>query len=172
MRRILIVISIFGAMAIATPSSYAGVDVNINIGVPLPPPVVVQAPPEMMIIPEAGVYVAVGTPYDLFFLSGRYYYFHNGYWYWARGYGGPWVHVESRTLPPGLRRYKIERLHEFREHAWKDYRERGPAYRRKHFRAEEREIAKERHKKTRERGEPDRNTRERERGEPDRHGER
>jgi len=80
MRRILIVLAIFGAMAIAAPSSYAGVGVNINIGVPLPPPVVVQAPPEMVIIPEAGVYVAVGTPYDLFFLSGRYYYFHNGYW--------------------------------------------------------------------------------------------
>ncbi len=135
---------IFGAMAWAAPSSYAGVGVNINIGVPVPPPVVVEAPPEMVIMPETGVYVAVGTPYDLFFISGRYYYFHNGYWYGSRGYGGPWAHVERRVLPPGLRKYKIERLHAFREHAWKEYHERGPEFRGKHFKAEAKEIAKQR----------------------------
>jgi hypothetical protein len=112
------------------------VDVNINITVPVPPPIVVEAPPEMVIIPEAGVYVMVGAPYDIYFISGRYYYFHKGYWYRGRGYNGPWIHVERRMLPPGLRKYKIERLHKFREHAWKEYRGRGPEFKRKHFRAE------------------------------------
>jgi hypothetical protein len=144
MRIIVIILAVFGTMAWVVPSSYGRVDVNINIGVPVPPAISVEAPPEMVIIPEAGVYVAVGTPYDLYFLNGRYYYFHGGYWYGARGYGGPWTHVEDRRLPPGLRRYKIERLHEFREHAWKEYHERGPKFGGKHFRAEEREIAKER----------------------------
>ncbi len=154
MRVIVIILAVFGAMAWAAPSSYAGVDVNINIGVPVPPPIVVEAPPEMVIIPEAGVYVVVGAPYDLYFINGRYYYFQNGYWYWGRGYGGPWVHVEYRMLPPGLRKYKIERLHEFREHVWKEYRERGPAFKGKHFRAEEKEIAKERKDEKMERGGP------------------
>ena len=153
MKNLMIFLLIFTALVWVVPPSFAGVDVNINIGVPLPPPIVVEAPPEMVIIPEAGVYVVVGAPYDLYFINGRYYYFHNGYWFWARGYGGPWVHVEYRVLPLGLRKYKIERLHEFREHVWKDYRERGPAFKGKHFRAEAKEIARERREEKMERGE-------------------
>jgi len=155
MKAIMIILAIFGTIAWTAPQNYARVDVNINIGVPVPPPIVVETPPEMVIIPEAGVYVVVGAPYDLYFISGRYYYFNNGYWYWSRGYAGPWVHVEYRMLPPGLRKYKIERLHEFREHVGKEYRERGPAFKGKHFRAEAKEIAKERKEEKMQRGERD-----------------
>src|SRR5574341_200288 len=76
--------------------SWAGVDVNVNIGIPLPPPIVVTAPPSMVFLAEPGVYVAVGVPYDIFFISGYYYYFHGGYWYRARGYDGPWGHTTLR----------------------------------------------------------------------------
>jgi hypothetical protein len=82
--------------------AWAGVDVNVNLGIPLPPPIVVAAPPSMVFLGEPGVYVAVGVPYDIFFVSDRYYYFHGDRWYWARGYNGPWVHVVYRSLPPGV----------------------------------------------------------------------
>ena len=114
---------------------WAGVDVNINIGVPLPPAIVVEAPPAMVFLAEPGVYVAVGVPYDIFFIGDHYYYAHGGYWYWAPGYGGPWVHVVDQSLPSGLRRYKVDRLHEFREREFQRYREDGPKYRGKHFNA-------------------------------------
>ena len=162
MRIAVIILAVFGALVWAVPQSFGGVDVNINIQIPVPPAVVVEAPPEMIIVPEAGVYVAVGVPYDIYFINARYYYFHNGYWYWARGYGGPWVHVEYRTLPPGLRKYKVERLHEFREHAWKEYRERGQGFKGKHFKAEAKEAVKER--------KAERKERRMERGEPGKHG--
>ena len=122
-------------------SAWAGVNVNINVGAPPPvvvapappPPVVVEAPPEMVFLPAPGLYVAVGIPFDVFFVTGRYYYFHGGNWFWARGYGGPWVHVVDRSLPPGLQKYRIEKLHEFRERAYKDYRAQGPKYQGRHF---------------------------------------
>jgi hypothetical protein len=147
MKRTVIALAIFGAFAFAA-ESHAGMDFNIRISdgpsaaavvvhEPPPPTVVVEEAPEMVFVPETGVYVAVGTPQDLFFISGRYYYQSGGNWYASRGgYGGPWTHVEYRRIPPGLRRYKIERIHEFREREWHDYHDRGHGYGRKHFRAE------------------------------------
>ena len=112
---------------------WAGVDVNVNVGIPLPPPIVVAAPPAMVFLAEPAVYVAVGVPYDVFFVSGRYYYFHGGYWYWAPGYRGPWVHVVHRSLPPGLQKYKVERLHTFRAREFQRYTAQGPRYKGRHF---------------------------------------
>lgn len=122
-------------MGLASAPASAEVDVNINIGIPLPPAIVVEAPPAMVFLAEPGVYVAVGVPYDLFFIGARYYYFHNGYWYGAAGYGGPWVHVANPSMPPGLRRYKVEKLHEFREHEFRRYSKEGPKYKGRQFRA-------------------------------------
>jgi hypothetical protein len=116
----------------------AEVNVNINVGPPAvvvapPPPVEVEAPPEMVYLPEPGVYVAIGIPFDVFFLSSRYYYFHGGNWFWASGYRGPWTHVVYKSLPPGLRRYKVERLHQFREREYKVYKVQGRKFKGKHF---------------------------------------
>ncbi len=128
-------LSLVVGMALASAPVWAGLDINVNVGVPLPPPIEVDAPPAMVFLAEPGVYVAVGVPYDFFFIGNRYYYFHGGYWYGARGYGGPWVHVGDRSIPPGLRRYKIERLHEFREREFHRYTAEGRKYHGRHFRA-------------------------------------
>jgi len=101
--------------------------------VPLPPAVVVEAPPAMIFLGTPGIYVMVGVPYDIFFISGRYYYFHGGNWFWATGYGGPWVHVVYKSLPPGLRKYKIGKLREFRTQEYKAYKAQGPKFNGKHF---------------------------------------
>jgi len=111
----------------------AGVDVNVNVGIPLPPPIVVAAPPTMVYLAEPGVYVAVGIPYDLFFVGGRYYYYHGDRWFWAPGYRGPWVHVVGRSVPWGLRRYPIERLHVAREREFHRYTVDGSHYHGRHF---------------------------------------
>jgi hypothetical protein len=87
----------------------------------------------MLFLPEPGVYVAAGTSYDLFFLDGRYYYYHGDNWFWATGYGGPWVHVVSTSLPPGLRRYKVVQLRDFREREYRVYKVQGANFKGKHF---------------------------------------
>jgi hypothetical protein len=133
---LLVAVVLAGSVAVAP--ARAEMNLNINIGVPppvvvAPPPVEVEAPPEMVFLPEPGIYVAIGIPFDVFFISGRYYYFHGGNWFWARGYGGPWTHVVYKSLPPGLRKYKVERLHAFREREYKAYKAQGPKFRGKHF---------------------------------------
>ena len=112
------------------------VNVNINIDVPVPPAIVVEAPPAMIFLPQPRLYVAVGIPYSIFFFSSHYYYFHNDHWFRAPGYGGPWAQIKYKSLPPGLRKYKIHELHTFRDREFNVYREHGPRYKGKHFVAE------------------------------------
>jgi len=111
--------------------AHAQVSVNVNIGAP--PPVIVQAPPPMLFLQDPGVYVAVGIPYDVFFFGGRYYYVQGNHWFWGPGYAGPWTYVEYRTLPPGLRKYKVVKLREYREREYKVYRVQGASFRGEHF---------------------------------------
>jgi hypothetical protein len=118
-------------------SASASTQVNVNVNIGAPPPVVVRARPTMVFLPEPAAYVAVGVPYDIYFVSGRYYYLHGNDWFWAQGYNGPWVYASYNTLPPGLRKYRVERLHEFREREYKVYVVQGPAFKGKHFEAEE-----------------------------------
>ena len=120
---------------LATPAR-AHVDVNVNIGAP--PPVVVYNPPTMVLMPEPQMYVAVGVPYDIYFVSGRYYYLHGGHWFFGPGYNGPWTYVAFNTLPPGLRRYKVKQLHEFREREYRVYRVQGQNFGGTYFVAEKR----------------------------------
>jgi hypothetical protein len=121
---------IFGA-GISTTQAHAQVNVNVNIGPPAP--VIVQAPPPMLFLPEPGVYVAVGIPYDVFFVGGRYYYFHANHWFWGPGYAGPWTYVEYRSLPPGLRKHKVVVLREYRDREYKVYTVQGSKFKGQHF---------------------------------------
>lgn len=116
------------------PMAHAQVHINVNIGPP--PPVIVQAPPPMLYLPEPAIYVAAGTPYDIFFISGRYYYLHGDNWFWGPGYGGPWTYVSYRTLPRGLQRYKVVQLREYREREYRVYRVQGQKFNGKHFYAD------------------------------------
>jgi hypothetical protein len=111
--------------------AHAQVNVHVNIGPPVP--VVVEAPPQMLFLSDPGVYLAVGIPYDVYFIAGRYYYFHGNNWFWARGYRGPWTYVEYRALPPGLRKYKVDRMREYRDHEYRIYTVQGQKFNGKHF---------------------------------------
>jgi len=123
---------VMGGM-LATP---ARAEVNINVNIGAPPPVVVVERPTMLYLGEPGLFVAVGVPYDIFFLSGRYYYLHGNNWFWASGYGGPWVHVVHKGLPPGLQKYKVYQLRDFREREYRVYKVQGPKFKGKHFDAD------------------------------------
>src|SRR5262245_199540 len=71
----------------------AGPQVNINVNIGQPPPVIVHERPTMVYLAEPAAYVAVGIPFDIFFVSGHYYYLHGNDWFWGPGYNGPWVVV-------------------------------------------------------------------------------
>jgi hypothetical protein len=107
----------------------AEVNIGINIGVPppavvvapVPPPaVVVAGPPQLVVVPTTpAVRYAPGLHVNLFFYDRSYYTFHEGAWFVAPTYGGPWVYVERapralRIVP--ARFYKIPPGHMKRIH--------------------------------------------------------
>ncbi len=68
--------TLLSLMLLGVFSTQARAQVHVNINIGPPAPVIVEAPPQMLFLPDPGVYVAVGIPYDVFFISGHYYYFH------------------------------------------------------------------------------------------------
>jgi hypothetical protein len=127
----------------------AGVSFSINVG---GPPIVVSQPPDFLYPPELGFGVAVGVPYDMFYLGGVYYVFRGGGWYRTSVIGGPWIQVGPRGLPPVFRRYNIGRIHAFRDREYRVYARDRSHYRGKSFnpgggggREEHREMRDERH---------------------------
>jgi hypothetical protein len=111
MKRLGLLLAVIVLNGLFATAASAQLNVNINIGAP--PPVILHTAPTMVFLPEPGVQVLVGTPYDIYFISNRYYYFHGNNWFYASGYDGPWIVV--KTLPPGLAKYKIAKLREFRD---------------------------------------------------------
>jgi len=115
----------------------ASSQVNVQVNIGAPPPVIVRERPTMVYLAEPGAYAAIGIPYDIFFEGGRYYYVRGNDWFWGPGYSGPWTYVTYNRVPPGLRRFKVERLREFRERENRVYVVQGRAFKGKHFQGEE-----------------------------------
>jgi hypothetical protein len=60
---------------------FAEVNVNVGISVPPPPRLVIPAPPPMFVIPRTYVYFAPDVDADVFFYQGYWYRPHQGHWY-------------------------------------------------------------------------------------------
>jgi hypothetical protein len=99
------------------------------------PPVPVRSAPEpehsrrdevRFIYPdELGFYVAIGVPYELCYIDRSYYLFRDGRWLRAYSRRGPWVAMNYRELPVGLRQHRIERIRDYRQYGYASHRERG-----------------------------------------------
>jgi hypothetical protein len=92
---------------VATPAAADGAKVAVKIATPPPPPgVVVSAgPPPLavapttVVVPGSSVMYVPNASFNLFVYSGRYYSLHNGTWFYAPGYKGPWTVVGSDRVP-------------------------------------------------------------------------
>ncbi len=105
-------------LATGTPASAGtglGVNLNINLG---PPPVLVSPPPDLVLIPDTGVYFAPGVSADIFFYDGFWWSPRGPRWYRAESPRGPWFVMESRFVPGPLfrvpRDYRTVYRHERR----------------------------------------------------------
>jgi hypothetical protein len=110
------------AFAIVVPiRTMAGVDVSIGIGIPLPPPIVFEAPPDVIVIPDTNnVYVAPGIDVDIFFWDGWWWRPWEGRWYRSHFYNRGWAYYSNVPsfyfdVDPGWRGY-------YREHNWNGHR--------------------------------------------------
>lgn len=102
-----------------------GFQLNISGGKtlqPAPQPGFVIAEPPVFLMPATlGFQVAVGIPYDMFLISGRYYAFHDNVWYAGPSYNGPWGVVKYKNLPPGLQKHRVENMRAFRDEEYRSY---------------------------------------------------
>jgi hypothetical protein len=116
---------LFGTILLALVSVFptvtiAGVDINIGISLPLPPPIVFHAPPAVIVIPGTYVYVAPSLDVDIFFYGGWWWRPWEGRWYRSRYYDRGWHYYDKVPrfyfdIDPGWRRY-------YREHRWSGHR--------------------------------------------------
>src|SRR5215831_14359403 len=77
----------------------AQVNVGVNIGVPAPPPIVLPAPPRVVVVPNSPVSYAPSVDFNLFVYGGRYYTFHDGSWFYATRHSGPWTFIATERVP-------------------------------------------------------------------------
>ena len=100
--------------------AYAGADVHIgiNLGLPSPPGVVIETPPQLVAVPHTPVYYAPQLPYDVFTYADHYYTFRANAWYWAPGYGGPWYPIGVERVPRPVLAVPVAYYKEPRHH-WK-----------------------------------------------------
>ena len=64
-----------------------------------PPPVIMQTPPQLVVVPGMPVYYAPGGNFNYFVYGGRNYVFHNGAWFYATAYNGPWTYIALEHVP-------------------------------------------------------------------------
>ena len=90
--------------------SAGNAEVNVSVSVPLPP-LVIPAPPGLVVIPGSYVYYPPGVEADIFFHHGYWYRPHRGRWFRAAEYNGPWLGIAIGRVPravigvpPGFRR--------------------------------------------------------------------
>jgi hypothetical protein len=83
----------------AIPAHAQNINVGINIGSPPPPPIVVAAPPQLVVVPGTPVYYAPGVNFNYFSYRKQYFTFHDGSWFVAKTYNGPWVFIVHERVP-------------------------------------------------------------------------
>ncbi len=115
------------ALLMIVPVS-AKADVNVHVGIALPPAIVFSAPPVTVVIPGTYVYAVPDVPVDIFFYGGWWWRPWGGHWYRSRYYDRGWAYYKGRpsfyaTVPPRWR-------DDYRDHRWQGYpwqRQRVPA---------------------------------------------
>jgi hypothetical protein len=83
---------------------HCGAEVNVSIEVVAPPPpMVIAGPPVVAVVPGTTyVYFVPGVREDLLFYRGYWYRPHEGRWFRARSYRGPWVYMDHSAVSPVL----------------------------------------------------------------------
>jgi hypothetical protein len=95
------VLGAIGAGLLSVASAAAqDVKINIGLGAPSLPPVVVGPPPQLVVVPGTSVYYVPEAPANLFFYKGRYYTVANDVWSTAPAYNGPWAVIQIGKIPP------------------------------------------------------------------------
>jgi hypothetical protein len=75
---------------------FGGFQIGININ---PPPIEINGPPEVAVIPGTYVYFVPDVSEELFFYDGYWYRPYEGNWYRCTSYSGPWAYIDRERVP-------------------------------------------------------------------------
>lgn len=118
MKKLLAVASAVVLFQAASMAQAADISFRINVG---GPSVVIAQPPTFLYPPELGFGVAVGVPYNMYYVSGVYYVYRGGGWYKTSSYGGDLRKIRHRELPREIRRHKIANIQQYRDREYRGY---------------------------------------------------
>jgi hypothetical protein len=122
MRKLLLGTILMALTLVASVPATAGV--NINIGIPLPPPIVFPSPPDVIVVPDTNnVYAVPDMDVDMYFWNGWWWRLWEGRWYRSHYHNRGWGYYNSvprfyHDVDPGWRGYYRDR--NWRGHNW-DY---------------------------------------------------
>lgn len=108
-------ILLLGLVIVSPFPSRAGVDVGVNISLPLP--IVFVAPPELIVLPETNVYVVPDIEAEIYFYGGWWWRPWEGGWYRSRHYDSDWSYYEQ--VPSFYRRIPSDWRNDYRERRWR-----------------------------------------------------
>ena len=111
--------SILGALlmaAVSVASLPASAQVDVRVGIGLPPPIVFATPPELIVIPETYVYVVPDVADDIFFYEGWWWRPWGGRWYRSRAYGSGWAYYGG--VPSFYASIPVTWRNDYRSHRW------------------------------------------------------
>jgi hypothetical protein len=100
-------------------------------------PLLLTQAPEFLFPPPLNFGVAVGIPYDLFYVSKVFYLYKDGLWYRSASYRGPWTKIPVTLVPQELRKQKLGKVHELRNAEFQKYFKNKKGYQGRVFRPEE-----------------------------------
>ena len=160
--RVLAILSATTLLSGAATLCYAGLNLNVNVDLPAPPPVyppppvyaptpqlmLPATPPQFVFVPELGYYVAVGTPYDIAYIGHDYFMYSNGFWYRTPYYGGPLMVIDRRAWPQLLARHSFRDFRRFRDAEFRRY-DRDRAHYRGQLHRPESGVRREEHREER-----------------------
>jgi hypothetical protein len=106
------------ALLATAPPAKAGTSVGVHIQVGDPyrgGTLVFHKEPDLVVVPESRVYYVRDYDYDVYRYGSYWYFIDDGYWYRARTYRGPFVHISSSSVPRSVRYVPVK----YRRH-WKN----------------------------------------------------
>jgi len=112
-------------MLLGSPAANAEVNVRIGERGDRPPSFMLDRQTNFINIPNLGFSVSVGGPQDVIRYGDRYYVNHNGRWYSAFNFRGPWLLVREGRLPRQIRRHRWEDIRNYRDVEYRRHEGRG-----------------------------------------------
>ena len=89
-------------LLIAPCTAESRTNIDISIGINVPPVFVPYGPPELVFIPGTYIYFIPGIEPDIFFYQGYWYRFYQRHWFRSGSYSGRWLYIPPSRMPRPL----------------------------------------------------------------------